>query len=152
MKKFGLIATAAVVGLTAATATFGIVSDAEAGHRRHHNRDVLAGAALGIAGGILLGQALAPQPSYGYGYGAPVYAAPPVYAPQPRVYYRPRPVYVQPRVVYDDPVPVYRHRARGYDDAHVEWCSRRFRSYNAYDNTWVSYSGRVNQCVSPYSY
>lgn len=42
----------------------------------------------------------------------------------------------------------------GYYDAygsnHVEWCRNRYRSYNARTNTWLSYSGQVRQCVSPY--
>lgn len=38
----------------------------------------------------------------------------------------------------------------GYGDRHVEWCLDRYRSYNPRDNTWVSYSGNVNQCNSPY--
>lgn len=38
----------------------------------------------------------------------------------------------------------------GYGSRHVEWCMDRYRSYNPRYNTWVSYSGRVNQCISPY--
>ena len=38
----------------------------------------------------------------------------------------------------------------GYGSRHVEWCLNRYRSYNVRTNTWVSYSGRVHQCVSPY--
>lgn len=37
-----------------------------------------------------------------------------------------------------------------YGSRHVEWCSERYRSYNPRYNTWVSYSGQVNQCNSPY--
>jgi hypothetical protein len=37
-----------------------------------------------------------------------------------------------------------------YGSNHVEWCLNRYRSYNVRTNTWVSYSGRVNQCYSPY--
>ncbi|MFN0264331.1 BA14K family protein [Tepidamorphus sp. 3E244] len=33
---------------------------------------------------------------------------------------------------------------------HVNWCHSQYRSYDAYDNTWVSYSGNVRQCRSPY--
>jgi hypothetical protein len=48
----------------------------------------------------------------------------------------------------------------GYNDgyyrrsgsAHVEWCLNRYRSYNPADNTWVSYSGEVHYCRSPYRY
>jgi hypothetical protein len=38
----------------------------------------------------------------------------------------------------------------GYGSRHVEWCLNRYRSYNVRTNTWVAYSGRVHQCVSPY--
>jgi hypothetical protein len=38
----------------------------------------------------------------------------------------------------------------GYGGGHVEWCLDRYRSYNPRNNTWVSYSGQVNQCNSPY--
>ena len=38
----------------------------------------------------------------------------------------------------------------GYGNRHVEWCLNRYNSYNPRNNTWVSYSGNVNQCNSPY--
>lgn len=38
----------------------------------------------------------------------------------------------------------------GYGNRHVEWCMNRYRSYNVRTNTWVSYSGHVRQCRSPY--
>ena len=34
--------------------------------------------------------------------------------------------------------------------SHVRWCLDRYRSYNPRTNSWVSYGGRVNQCISPY--
>jgi hypothetical protein len=34
---------------------------------------------------------------------------------------------------------------------HIEWCRDRYRSYNVRTNTWVSYSGRVRECISPFS-
>jgi BA14K-like protein len=37
-----------------------------------------------------------------------------------------------------------------YGNDHVEWCLDRYRSYNVRTNTWVSYSGEVRQCRSPY--
>lgn len=39
----------------------------------------------------------------------------------------------------------------GYGNRHIAWCMDRYRSYNPRYNTWVSYSGRVYQCVSPYA-
>lgn len=61
-------------------------------------------------------------------------------APQP-VYVEPAPVYVAPRRVY----------VRGAD-AHVAWCSAKYRSYSPYDNTWIDKYHRVRLCVSPYAY
>ena len=43
----------------------------------------------------------------------------------------------------------YRNRY-SYGSSHVEWCLNRYRSYNVRTNTWVSYSGHVRQCISPY--
>ncbi len=37
-----------------------------------------------------------------------------------------------------------------YDDAHVEWCLRRYRSYNIRTNTFVTYKGKIRECISPY--
>ena len=45
---------------------------------------------------------------------------------------------------YDDEIDV----ASG--SSHVEWCLDRYRSYNPRTNTWVSYSGEVRECNSPY--
>jgi hypothetical protein len=47
-----------------------------------------------------------------------------------------------PRYVYR---PAYRLSAR-----HIDWCYARYRSYNVRTNTWVSYSGQVRQCISPW--
>lgn len=43
------------------------------------------------------------------------------------------------------------HHSRGWRTRrHISWCHRQYRSYDDYDNTWVSYSGHVRQCRSPY--
>ena len=55
----------------------------------------------------------------------------------PRVVIRPR--YVRPRIVV----------RRAYN-AHVNWCLRRYRSYDPASNTFVGYDGRLHACVSPY--
>jgi BA14K-like protein len=34
---------------------------------------------------------------------------------------------------------------------HVAWCLDRYRSYNPRSNTWVSNSGDLRQCNSPYN-
>ncbi len=46
----------------------------------------------------------------------------------------------------------YGYNHYGYGGSHGEWCANRYRSYNWRHNTWVSYSGRVYQCRSPYGY
>ena len=33
---------------------------------------------------------------------------------------------------------------------HVDWCYGRFKTYNAYDNTYQPYGGPRQQCWSPY--
>jgi BA14K-like protein len=45
--------------------------------------------------------------------------------------------------------PYYRHRYYG-GSRHVRWCLNRYRSYNPRTNTWITYSGDVRVCVSPY--
>ncbi len=34
--------------------------------------------------------------------------------------------------------------------AHLAWCSDRYRSYRAYDNSYTPYRGGRRECVSPY--
>jgi hypothetical protein len=38
----------------------------------------------------------------------------------------------------------------GWSNSHIEWCLKRYRSYNPRNNTWVSYSGKVKECISPF--
>jgi hypothetical protein len=38
----------------------------------------------------------------------------------------------------------------GINPRHVEWCSDRYRSYRAYDNTFQPNQGPRRQCYSPY--
>jgi len=59
-----------------------------------------------------------------------------------------------PDVVYVEPRPVYRERViieRGSGSAHVNWCYNRYRSYDARTDTFVTFSGRVKYCNSPYN-
>ena len=43
------------------------------------------------------------------------------------------------------------HYQRNYNNnAHVNWCYNRYRSYRAYDNTFQPYHGPRRQCISPY--
>ncbi|OLP56851.1 hypothetical protein BJF92_12335 [Rhizobium rhizosphaerae] len=40
---------------------------------------------------------------------------------------------------------------RSVGGSHVNWCSARYRSYRAYDNSYQPYNGPRRQCYSPYS-
>ena len=46
---------------------------------------------------------------------------------------------------------VYAHPAGG-SRAHVNWCLRRYRSYNIYTDTFTGFDGRQHYCNSPYIY
>lgn len=41
-------------------------------------------------------------------------------------------------------------RNGGINPRHVDWCSNRYRSYRAYDNTFQPNRGGRQQCYSPY--
>lgn len=45
--------------------------------------------------------------------------------------------------------PAYAAPAYG-NNAHVQWCYDRYRSYRASDNTFQPYNGPRQQCRSPY--
>lgn len=60
----------------------------------------------------------------------------------------PGPTYYEPRRVYQQPRRVYRDTG---GSAHVRWCYNRYRSYDAYSNTFQPYNGPRQQCWSPYS-
>ena len=38
----------------------------------------------------------------------------------------------------------------GFGNRHVRYCLKKYRSYNPRNNTWVSFSGKVKKCYSPY--
>jgi len=45
----------------------------------------------------------------------------------------------------------YQHQNQyQYPQQHVRWCHARFKTYNAYNNTYQPYHGRRTQCWSPY--
>ena len=102
-------------------------------------------------------QTIAPKPAQaggisfgiGIGFGYPVYR-PRYYRPYgyARRYYRPR--YYGRR--YYRPRRVIRRRAirRRFSAAHYGYCSTRYRSYRASDNTFQPYRGRRRQCRSRY--
>jgi hypothetical protein len=54
----------------------------------------------------------------------------------------------QPRYVEPAPAPVYRTEA--LNPRHYDWCHARYRSYDAYSNTFQPYNGPRQTCHSPY--
>lgn len=70
--------------------------------------------------------------------GGPRYYGPRYYAPR----------YYEPRVYYRRHVP--RHHRVAPVSAHVRWCSAKYRSYRAWDNSFQPYRGGRRECVSPY--
>ncbi|PSJ60580.1 BA14K family protein [Kumtagia ephedrae] len=142
----------AVLGLAVAATTLATLPAAQAGdgwRRHHHNRydsgDMVAAGVLGLAvGALAAGVATAPEPDY--------------YEP---VYREPVPVYREP--VYREPV--YRERVRVYREVEPardyyayrgalepwspEWydyCSSRYRSFNARTGTFTGYDGVKRFC------
>ena len=136
--KYSLLAAAIAIAPLAAT------SEASAGdrYRRHHNQDMLAAGALGLAAGLVTGSVIASQPRTVYVEPEPIYVEP---APR-RVYVAPEPVYVDdyppaPRTVY----------GAGLEPWTPEWydyCSARYRSFNARSGTYVGYDGRSHFCTA----
>ena len=103
-------------------------------HRHHGNGDAVAAGVLGLAAGALIGGALAnSRPSYGY------------YGPGYDDYYRPAPVrryYAQPQVVYAD------RYARPWTRAWYEYCSDRYRSFDARSGTFIGNDGEEHFCIA----
>lgn len=56
--------------------------------------------------------------------------------------------YYRERDYYRDPP--RRYRSGSLPGEHYIWCDRRFRTYRAYDNTYVPKRGYRAQCRSPY--
>lgn len=109
-------------------------------HRRHHNGDAIAAGVLGLAAGALIGGALAndqPPPDanryYDDGY----------YDRDVRV--RPAPIrryYAEPRVVYNDSY------AEPWTRGWYEYCSDRYRTFNARTGTFTGNDGEQHFCTA----
>lgn len=136
--KYSLLAAAIAIAPLAAS------SEAMAGdyYRRHHNQDVLAAGAIGLAAGLVTGSVIASQPRTVYVEPEPIYVEP---APR-RVYVAPEPVYV------DDyppaPRPVYGAGLEPWTPEWYDYCSARYRSFNARSGTYVGYDGRSHFCTA----
>src|SRR5262245_4890085 len=84
------------------------------------------------------------------------YDQPPLLGTGPGLYYSYHPEHVPgyPTQFRGYPIPLYdigrRTSATVGDDAHVQWCYGRWRSYRASDNTYQPLLGTRRECVSPY--
>ncbi len=74
------------------------------------------------------------------------------YSVHPRRHYYAHPRRVYPRAYYyAEPQRYYPARAYRLGNAHVDWCSWRYRTYNPATNTFFIRRGVPAVCVSPYS-
>jgi hypothetical protein len=130
----------AVLSAAIVATTLAMLPAASAGdwRHRHHNRgngDAIAAGVLGLAAGALIVGALNnPQPSY-YDPGYDDYGR----------YPRPAPVrryYAEPRVVYNDGY------AEPWTRGWYEYCSDRYRSFNARTGTFTGYDGEQHFCTA----
>lgn len=127
LKIATILAGVGAIGLTALPA-------ANAGDWRRHHRhdDALAAGIVGLATGALIGGVLASQPP------------PPPYYDGPDYY---EPGYV----VRPAPVRVRRYYAGGLEPWTRDWynyCSSRYRSFDARSGTFVGYDGQEHFCVA----
>ncbi|MGX5839489.1 BA14K family protein [Mesorhizobium sp. ArgA1] len=103
-------------------------------HGRHHNGDALAAGVVGLAAGALIAGALSnPQPRYNSAYD------------DDYEYREVRPVrryYAQPRVVYAD------RYAEPWTRDWYEYCSDRYRSFNARSGTFTGNDGEQHFCTA----
>ncbi|MEP6566107.1 MAG: BA14K family protein [Mesorhizobium sp.] len=129
----------AILSAAIAATTFAALPAANADewrhHRHHHNGDALAAGVLGLAAGALIVGALNnPQPSY-YDPGYDDYDG----------YARPAPVrryYAQRKVVYAD------RYAEPWTRAWYEYCSDRYRTFNARSGTFTGNDGEQHFCTA----
>jgi hypothetical protein len=129
----------AVVGATALTTmTTANADDWRWRHHRHHhsNGDALAAGVLGLAAGAIIGGALASPPPDYY---------------EPRYVVR-EPTYYEPRyVVRRAPVRQYYRSGYGLEPwtrAWYEYCSDRYRSFDARTGTFTGYDGEQHFCAA----
>ncbi len=127
MQKFVSVALASTLALSAVALTASGASADGWRHRPHHppyrqgpSYDPGPALAAGAIFGLALGAIAQPYPAY------PVY---PAYDPPPP----PRPYY-----------PAYA------GDAHFQWCTDNYKSYNGETDTWTDYRGVPHRCIGPY--
>ena len=136
MNRF--VKTAVLSAALAATTMATLPAHADDWHWRHHRHggDAVAAGIVGLAAGALIGGALASQP------------------PPPRDYYYDdygEPAYVvrrRPIVVRRAPVVTYRGGIEPWTRNWYEYCSDRYRSFDARTGTFTGYDGEQHFCVA----
>ncbi len=109
-------------------------------HHRRNNDDALAIGAIGLAAGLVTGAVIASQPRTVYVEPEPIYDEP------ERVYIEPEPVYVDEYP--PAPRPVYGAAVEPWSPEWYDYCSARYRSFNARSGTYVGYDGRSHFCTA----
>ena len=155
MSKLATAALAALIGVASISASMTTASADWKGqprgyHKYHSDGGWKAGPGVGFAAGALVGLGVGAIVATPRPYYPPVR---PYYPPvRPYAYYAPAPVYYPPPpVVYRaPPPPVYYYAATAWNQAHVDWCSATYRSYNPATDTFTGYDGYPHRCVGPY--
>lgn len=136
--------TSILIPAAAAALSLASVSAASADDHWHHyhNNDGWVAGAAGLATGLIVGSAIASQPTYVE--PAPYYVEPD-YPPPPPRYYR-APVYVAPREAYYAPPPAY--ALRPWSPEWQRYCYDRYRTFDGRTGTYVGYDGMRHFCTA----
>lgn len=129
------VLSAALVATTLATLPAANADEWRHWHHRDRGGDALAAGVIGLAAGALIGGALASnsQPSY-YDPGYDDYS----YRERPPV----RRYYAQPQVVYAD------RYAEPWTRGWYDYCSSRYRTFNARTGTFTGNDGEQHFCTA----
>ncbi|AEV38813.1 BA14K-like protein [Pseudovibrio sp. FO-BEG1] len=114
--------------------------------KKHKKHGINAGEAaaigvIGLAAGLIIGNAVTPQPQY-------VAPPRPAYRPPAPAYRPPAPAY-RPPVVVHQPAPVYHAQAVApapWSPAWFAYCTNKYRSFNPNTGTYRTYSGKNRFC------
>ena len=108
-------------------------------HGRHSNGDAIAAGVLGLAAGALIGGALSNSRSDYYDGYAGDYIEPGGYYVQPAPVRRYYPARVEARGSYG---------LRPWSRAWYQYCSDRYRTFDARTGTFVGYDGQEHFCAA----
>ncbi|MER9949357.1 BA14K family protein [Mesorhizobium sp. M0047] len=132
--------SAAVVATTLVTLPAANAGDWRHHHGHHGNGDAIAAGVLGLAAGALIGGALAndqPPPYADRYYDDGYYDRDVVVRPAPVRRY-----YAEPRVVYNEGY------AEPWTRGWYEYCSDRYRTFNARTGTFTGSDGEQHFCTA----